>query len=115
MEREKRIEGEKEEMVTATMRSSLASLKGQHYQVHTCRPARLQCTLHPERQARRFPTVRSPRTEISFQSIAFLADRKNVECHRFFSNLAHGWIYEKIKKKKKKNCNLEEFNVHRNF
>lgn len=34
-------------MVTATMRSSLASLKGQHYQVHTCRPARLQCTLHP--------------------------------------------------------------------
>lgn len=81
------------------MRSSLASLKGQHYQVHTCRPARLQCTLHPERQARRFPTVRSPRTEISFQSIAFLADRKNVECHRFFSNLAHGWIYEKKKKK----------------
>lgn len=93
-------------MVTATMRSSLASLKGQHYQVHTCRPARLQCTLHPERQARRFPTVRSPRTEISFQSIAFLADRKNVECHRFFSNVAHGWIYEKKKKKNARWRNL---------
>lgn len=102
-------------MVTATMRSSLASLKGQHYQVHTCRPARLQCCIH-ERQARRFPTVRSPRTEISFQSIAFLADRKNVECHRFFSNVAHGWIYEKGKKeRKKKNARWREFNVHRNF
>lgn len=70
---------EKEEMVTATMRSSLTSLKGQHYQVHTCRPARLRCTVHLGRRARRFPTVRSPRTEISFQSIVFGADRKDDE------------------------------------